>query len=1333
MNIKKLFGVLLSASFLLAQLPVLAEEEVQTGPEPIFVEVEKAEIIEGGFKIKENKAYSGGAGMYLYQTKEETSSFTITFTVEQEAEYDLQLLSTSGAVSHLSTFTWQLDDGKEQSYGGVPGESAGYVMDPYTQAVNWMKLKTLTLTPGEHTFTVKAEKFRSLAADFMYAYVDCLWLVPSAWNWYPYQLSEPYNIDFMKFEPAGGSINKTNANPKQVITATVQNQLVEKTPYNAVLYTEIRNRGERVVGTSHLPAIGTGKWKVGKIYKDTCNLTIPANAPDGIYEVWSGFKKIYYTNGESMQKIGEFTVGEGLKYPDPAVIELSAFAIPETVTRHEPFVVNVEYTGNKKNAGTTAYLAFYQGEELWYVAEGKEKNSVNPTLKTEKEFTFEITESVPDGEYSVEFGLHGYNTVGEKAPVVISGGELAQYTHKPMSYGKYIPNKTGNCHFWYANQNMALIWDGAPYIPIGGMVCSNYVIQYRPENEEANKAKWAEDVALYETFKEKGLEHIYINTNRTLGMDNGNTAAWMFDDYYELMESYDIKYGWQINSPYRETEYYSVRAATSQIKTEATEFGTVTTLGYAPNGTITASECLYVVIDKITGEAVDQGKGQAEPEAGQMRYTAEITVPKSGSYEVYFTPWARFSSGLMPDPFVNREETRRLYRMYGENFAAGDNFRNFIDPMVNESQYFNWGEPARHTGGNHHEVYTDWLKKKYSSLDELAEAWQMLDMPESFDVAADLVPVYTTPAGTDETMFVIDINTQQLYRASARGMLWEDYIEFREWAFLDLNNDIADCLTATPNSDVPVVYKQVGLLCPYFTNDRTFGGFDGIGAEVYGNFARSDAVRSYQYSDAAQSKKTMWFVVTETSTEENMNWKTENGPVVYESKQYMHDYFDEHFDGGVKGIYDFVAFGNFFGTLPVYSYHSKPEAYDWSREYKEKTEKDSWRIANTPRENGAPLHYFYPGPSGWWFPPNKHSAAGYHDDVVHTRMTNWENTIVIPTYDPTVDKSTLFVNMFDAPATTRYGKALNEYLENKPEHEKVVFLGLRKDLGALPLIDRYYTEETFSDGENTYQALKPTETSEVFYTTDGKVWGLRDGNIYILAIENFLLDYCSIDVGKNNADDAAGQYTSLNHELINGMGLKTGAISGGKQEIKAAFSDISEHWAKADIEALYHEGVVAGRSQGIYAPDEAVTRAELLQLAFASIRMNTYVYNNCYRDVTANDWYANVMQTANESKLISGEMLSGENILPNQPITREETASILSKLCIAAGKTGIGEIGTFADAQAVSQWARADLQNAIAQGIILGDDKNCLNPQSTLTRAEAAAMIRRFMSVYLEK
>jgi len=43
------------------------------------------------------------------------------------------------------------------------------------------------------------------------------------------------------------------------------------------------------------------------------------------------------------------------------------------------------------------------------------------------------------------------------------------------------------------------------------------------------------------------------------------------------------------------------------------------------------------------------------------------------------------------------------------------------------------------------------------------------------------------------------------------------------------------------------------------------------------------------------------------------------------------------------------------------------------------------------------------------------------------------------------------------------------------------------------------------------------------------------------------------------------------------------------------------------------------------------------------------------------------------------------------------------------------------------------MQNAIAQGIILGDDKNCLNPQNTLTRAEAAAMIRRFMSVYLAK
>ena len=146
-----------------------------------------------------------------------------------------------------------------------------------------------------------------------------------------------------------------------------------------------------------------------------------------------------------------------------------------------------------------------------------------------------------------------------------------------------------------------------------------------------------------------------------------------------------------------------------------------------------------------------------------------------------------------------------------------------------------------------------------------------------------------------------------------------------------------------------------------------------------------------------------------------------------------------HINQGAKGIYDFVAFGNFFAELPVYSYHSKPETYEWSKEFREYTEKNADEIISKPRGDGIKTSYFYPGNQAWWPVTNKRAAALRADDYMDTRIIRFGDELIAQTFDPKVDKNILFVNLENAPATKRYGSKPVSYTHLKCKKQQKRF------------------------------------------------------------------------------------------------------------------------------------------------------------------------------------------------------------------------------------------------------------------------------------------------------
>lgn len=80
---------------------------------------------------------------------------------------------------------------------------------------------------------------------------------------------------------------------------------------------------------------------------------------------------------------------------------------------------------------------------------------------------------------------------------------------------------------------------------------------------------------------------------------------------------------------------------------------------------------------------------------------------------------------------------------------------------------------------------------------------------------------------------------------------------------------------------------------------------------------------------------------------------------------------------------------------------------------------------------------------------------------------------------------------------------------------------------------------------------------------------------------------------------------------------------------------------------------------------------------------------------------------------------------PTGEITREEAAALLMRLYRAyGGEVSTGEV-EYADKDAISDWARADVYSAALMGIMQGVGENTFNPKGNYTREQAVVTLKR--------
>lgn len=171
------------------------------------------------------------------------------------------------------------------------------------------------------------------------------------------------------------------------------------------------------------------------------------------------------------------------------------------------------------------------------------------------------------------------------------------------------------------------------------------------------------------------------------------------------------------------------------------------------------------------------------------------------------------------------------------------------------------------------------------------------------------------------------------------------------------------------------------------------------------------------------------------------------------------------------------------------------------------------------------------------------------------------------------------------------------------------------------------------------------------------------------------------------------------------------------------FDDMQTHWAQAAVLDVANRGWMVGTSTGAFTPDAPLTRAEAAVILVRALGLtgDAGTAAASFNDVPAAHWARQEIALAKQHGLIQG--ISSDLFAPDQPITREQMAALLSRV-VNVPSTGGAAKASFSDVPEGS-WSYAAIAAMSRMGVVDGFANGTFRPQAFLTRAEMAALLSR--------
>lgn len=183
-----------------------------------------------------------------------------------------------------------------------------------------------------------------------------------------------------------------------------------------------------------------------------------------------------------------------------------------------------------------------------------------------------------------------------------------------------------------------------------------------------------------------------------------------------------------------------------------------------------------------------------------------------------------------------------------------------------------------------------------------------------------------------------------------------------------------------------------------------------------------------------------------------------------------------------------------------------------------------------------------------------------------------------------------------------------------------------------------------------------------------------------------------------------------------------------------AFPDIpADYWASPYINVLTARGVLNGLPDGSFAPERAMTRAELATQVAKAFELPADEASQTFSDISADYWAAAEIDEAVTTGFMKG--YPDDTFSPSQQVPRVQVlVTLATGLGLAVPAEVAAQLQRYQDQAEIPQWATEKVAAAMAANIITAapDGETELRPNDDATRAEVAVMLHEAL-VYAGK
>ena len=179
-----------------------------------------------------------------------------------------------------------------------------------------------------------------------------------------------------------------------------------------------------------------------------------------------------------------------------------------------------------------------------------------------------------------------------------------------------------------------------------------------------------------------------------------------------------------------------------------------------------------------------------------------------------------------------------------------------------------------------------------------------------------------------------------------------------------------------------------------------------------------------------------------------------------------------------------------------------------------------------------------------------------------------------------------------------------------------------------------------------------------------------------------------------------------------------------------AFDDVDRSkWYHASVDYMVSMGYMQGMTTHYFGLTENVTRGQLVAILYRIAGSpDSAQWTHPFTDVADNRFYSKAVAWAYGNKVVAG--ISKTQFAPNQPVTREQLASILYR---SKGQPAVSGdyLADFPDRASVSKYAVPAINWAVRTGLISGNQLGStvlLQPKDNASRAQCASILHRFLT-----